>query len=254
MTSALGGLQIGTTHLIALFLLILAFPLLLFLTARVRAGHRPLHRTLAAFEQLIARLGYSAESGAPLHVALGTGGVGGHRTLTSLAALEGLEGLAEAAVAYGRPPLITVGDPTLVPLAQDVLRRAYARHGIPERYDPTSVRFVAPQPVVYAAGAADAAAHERISGNVVLGYIQEEVSLVTHAGEGRGLPQIAATDQLQALGPLYPTDATLAAGEELYGGAAQITGLPSHIASLRIQDVLRLVIAAVVLLTVLGVF
>ncbi len=254
MTGLLGGLEITGMHLAALLLVVLAFLLLLLLTARARAGRPAQYRPLPPFEQLSVRLGASAESGAPLHLSLGSGGLGGDRTLASLAALQVLEGLADAAVAYGRPPLVTAGDPTLVPVAQDLLRRAYRRQGTPERYDPTSVRLVAPQPVVYAAGAADVAAHERVAGNVALGAFREEVSLIAHAGERPSLPQIAAADQPQALGALYPADASLAIGEELYAGAAQLARFPRYLASLRVQDILRLLIVAVVLLKVLGLF
>ncbi|HEC34238.1 MAG TPA: hypothetical protein ENI37_05925 [Chloroflexi bacterium] len=254
MTGLLGSLQITGTHVAALLLTVLALLLLFLLIARARAGHRPHIRSLPPFDLLSAELGRSAESGKPLHLTMGSGGLGGDRTLASLAALEILEGLADAAVAYGMVPLVTVGDPTLLPLAEDVLRRAHIRRGIPDRYNPATVRFVAAQPATYAVGAADVIKHERVRGNVVIGSFEEEVSLITCAGEGRGLLQATATDRLQGLGALYPADARLAVGEELYAGVARLTGFPRHLASLQVQDVLRFLLVAVIVLRVFGAF
>jgi len=254
MTGALGDLQITGTHVAALSLLVLALLFLLLQAARARSGHRPQLRPLPALQDLPATLGCSAESGRPLHFALGSGGLGGDRTLTSLAALEILDGLVDAAVAYGRPPVVTVGDPTLLPLAEDSLRRAYTRRGIPERYDPRSVRFVAAQPVVYAAGAAEVTAHERMHSTILAGSFNEEVSLIVNAGEGRNISQLAAADRLQALGALYPTNARLAVGEELYAGAAQLAALPRYLASLRTQDMLRFLLILAILAKAIGLF
>jgi hypothetical protein len=180
--------------------------------------------------------------------------VGGNQTLTSLGGLEVLAGFADAAVAYGVPPVVTVGDPTLLPLAQDIVRRASIRRGVPERYDPTTVRFIASSPYVYALGASDVMGQERVIANVLVGSFGEEVALLTHGGEERAMTQMAAADRLRALGVLYPADALLAAGEELYAGGARLTGLPRYLASLSTQDVLRFLLVLVILLRVLGVF
>jgi hypothetical protein len=254
MTGLLEGLQITGTHLAALLLLIFALLLLLLQAARIRAGRRPQMRSLPTFSDLPTILGQSAESGHPLHFTIGPGRLGGDRTLASLAALEILEGLTDAAVAYGRPPVVTVGEPTLLPLAEDVLRRSYIRQGIPERYDPTAVRFVSAQPVVYGVGAAEVTAHEGVHGTILAGAFSEEASLIANAGEGQELSQTAVTDRPRALGVLYPARAHLGVGEELYAGAAQLTGSPRYLASLRVQDVLRFLLVAVILMKALGLF
>jgi hypothetical protein len=194
----------------------------------------------------------AAEAGRPLHLGLGFGGIGGSRTATSLAGLQVLEGIADAAVAYSTPPVVTVGDPTLMLLAQDVLRRASGRIGAPERYDPASVRFVAADPVVYALGASDVVSHDRVMGNVLAGAYGEEVSFIT-AG-GMGMRQMAAADQLRAVSALYPADTFLAVGEELYAAGARLSRLPRYLASLKVQDLLRLVVIVLLLLKVLGLF
>lgn len=235
-------------------LVIMAVLLLLWTAVRARRGHIPSSRPLKAFDELPLQLGYSAESGAPLFFTLGSGAVGGDRTLTSIAALETLQGLADAAVAYGMPPVVAVGDPTILPLAEDVFRGAWGRRGTPERYDPTAIRFIGIQPTVYAAGVADILGHERLHGHVLIGSLDEEAALITHAAESRSLPQFVAADRLPALGALYPADAYLAAGEELYAGPARVAALPRYLGSLRVQDVLRFLIIGLILLKAIGVW
>ncbi len=247
-----GSAGIGES-MVAFAIVVITGLTLWLLTIRAHTGRRPYVRPLPAFDQLPSELGQAAESGASLHVALGTGGVGGERTLTSLAGLQVLEGIADAAVAYGTLPVVTVGDPTLLPLAQDVLRCACIRAGVPERYDPTVVRFVAFSPSAYALGARDVVGHERVAGNVLAGSFGEEVVLLAHGGEGQGLFQTAAADRPRALSALYPTDTLLAAGEELYAGGARLTGLPRYLASLSVQDGLRFLVVLIILLAIVGI-
>ena len=246
------GYLIGGGGLAAL-ILVAAGAVLIFLTIRARRGRAPNVRSMPVFDQLSDELGRAAEAGMPIHVGLGTGGVGGDQTLTSLAGLEVLEGIADAAVAYGVAPVVTVGDPTLLPLAQDVLRRAYLRAGIPNQYNPAAVRFIAPSPSAYALGVRDLIRRGEVRANVLAGRFQEEVILMSQGAEQQGLAQMAASDRLRAVGALYPADTLLAAGEELYAGGARLKALPKYLASLRLQDWLRFLLVLVILLSVVGI-
>lgn len=252
MSGTATSLQLGGINVGAILLTLLTLALLLLFTARARSGRRPSTRPLPTFDRSPAELGRSAERGASLHIVAGSAGIGGERTMASLAALDVIQGLADQAAAYGTPPIVTVGDPTLLPLAEDALRSAYARRGTPERYNPTIVRFVASHPAVYAAGAADVIGHERVYGNILVGSFEQEASLVAHAAEMREHPHMAAVDRLGSLAALFPTVTPLAMGEEMYAAAARITGLPHHLASLRVQDIVRFIVIAIIVLTILG--
>ncbi|MBN1955084.1 MAG: hypothetical protein JW900_08550 [Anaerolineae bacterium] len=250
----LPGLPAGEGYIGAIALAVLALVLLLFLTARIRLGARPRFRTLPVFDKLPIEIGNAAESGSSLHIALGSGRLGGQKSLSSLAAVIVLDSLIDAAVAYGTPPIVTVGDPTLLPLVQDVMRRAYEKRGVPERYNPTSVRFIAPEPIVYALGAADLDNHVRVRGDALIGSFDEEAALVTHIADVRGYPRLAALDRPHAIAAVYSSLTSLAIGEELYAGAAPITRFPHHLASLQVQDILRLLLIGAILLKVIGLF
>jgi hypothetical protein len=214
-----------------------------------RGSSRVRIRPLTSFQDLRSETGRAAEGGGTIHIAIGNGGLIGEDAVTSLAALEVVEELADTAVLYNAPPIITVGDPTLLPLAQDILRRAYERHDLVKRYDPDQVRFVAPSPVAYAAGAANIVMTEDVMSNAMIGAFGSEVSLITDAGARRDLPQLAAAAASDALGALYPATDRLAVGEELYAAGAQMTEKRRYTISLQAQDILRLVLAAFIVMT-----
>jgi len=235
-------------HIEAILLLTLSgLVLVALLILRGRRGPRPTIRPLPAFQDLRDETGRTAERGGTIHIALGSGGLNGEDAVSSLAGLQMVEALAGDAISCSVQPIITVGDPTLLPLAQDVLRRAYERRGLTERYNSDQVRFVAPSPVAYAAGAANVVAAEDVTTNVMAGAFGAEVSLIADAGARRTLPQLAAVAAPCAIGALYPTTDHLAVGEELYAAGAYTTGERHYLVSLVAQDVLRVVLVLAIL-------
>ncbi len=222
--------------------------LLVLLIVRGRNGPIPKTRSLPAFQDLLTQAGYAAESGKAIHIALGGGTLYGEDAITSLAGLQVLDALADVAVSYSAPPIVTVGDPVLLPVAQDMLRRAYERSGRAEAYSPSRVQFIAPSPTAYAAGAAYMAASDSVMVNVVAGAFGAEVSLISDASTRRGLPQLAAAVAPDALGALYPATDRLAVGEEMFAASAQINGRRGHLVSLVAHDILRVALV----LTILG--
>jgi hypothetical protein len=205
-------------------------------------------RKLAAFSDLRRQMGRATESGRPIHLALGSGALGGAETITSLAGLQMLEGLVDAAASHDTPPVITVGDPTLLLLAQDVLRRAYERRQISELYSPDQVRFVAPSSLAYSAGALPTGVPEDVTATIAVGAFGSVASLIADTSSRRSTPQLTAVDSPQAIGALYPAVDHLAVGEELYAIGSQVTEEEKYQTGLMAQDALRLVLALVILL------
>jgi hypothetical protein len=233
-----------------LFLLIILLLTLLGSRRQRRVALRP----IAAFEAIPGQTGRAAESGQVLHLSLGTGGIGGTDTVTSLTGLSALAHLAEQGVATDTPPLVTVSDPTLLPLAQNVLRQAYARHNRSDDFRWTQVRLVSPSPVAYALGTMNILSQEPILANVMLGAFGPEVGLIAQAGEDANLAQIAGTDDLQALSILYASTDRVIVGEELYATDAYLNRGVAKLASLVAEDVARIIlILFVIILAILRV-
>jgi len=237
---------------LALVPLLLLLPVLFFLASRVRAGKAGTLRSVPGLEELPGLVGRSAETGQPLHVSVGVAGVGGLTTAETWAGLTVLNELANEAAACDTPLIVTVADPTILPLAQDLLWRAYQRNANPEGYEPTQVRFVAPEPLAYAAGVAGILDRESLTANVMLGEFGDEYLLMGEAGAQHGGRQIAGTANPGTLPFIYATSDETLIGEEIFAGGAYTTKLPIQVASLLAEDWARwAVIAGIVVLAVL---
>ncbi|MGD9405457.1 MAG: hypothetical protein PVH95_09940, partial [Anaerolineae bacterium] len=112
-----------------LVLLLLILPILLYLTSRVRVGKAGELRPIPAMGVLPDLVGRSAETGRPLHVSVGVAGIGGRMTSQTWAGLTLLSQLADEAAACDTPLIVTVADAVVLPIAQDIVRRAYVRNG-----------------------------------------------------------------------------------------------------------------------------
>ncbi len=228
-----------------LLFLLIAMLLALLLYQRRRMPHL---RRIAAFDALPGQIGRAAESGQMLHLSLGTGGVGGSETVSSLAGLSTLAYLADQGVAADTPPLITVSDPSLLPLAQNVLRQAYVRRGRRSDYRWTQVRLVSPSPMSYALGTTDILNHEPVLANVMFGSYGSEIGLISGAGAYANLIQISGTGDSQALSILYTSADQVAVGEELYATEVYLNRTGTKVASLAAEDLARI---ALILLVVI---
>ncbi len=240
---------------IGLVLLLLMLPVLFFLLSRVRTGRTGRLRPLPGLEELPRLVGRSAETGQPLHVSVGVAGVGGSATAETWAGLTVLRQLADLAANCDTPLLVTVSDPTVLPIAQDLLSRAYVLSGNPEGYDPTQVQLIAPEPMAYAAGVSGLLERESLTGNVMIGSFGDEYLLIGETGARRGVRQIVGTADPRTLPLVYASADETLIGEEMFAGGAYTSRLPIQIASLLAEDWARwavtagiLVVAAVKLL------
>jgi Domain of unknown function (DUF6754) len=208
----------------------------------VGRGRRPALRSLLGFKLLPGQLSQVIEEGRSLPLSLGSGGMGGTDTATTLAGLAVLEGLADETAATDAPPIVTVADPTTLAMAQDVLRRAYAQQGNTAGLDFRSVRYVAASPLPYAAGVMDLLSNEETGTSVMAGVFGSEAAFIAEEGSRQGLIQVAGVADLTSQAVLYPSVTHLAIGEEMYAAGAYLNAKPASVASLLAQDLIRLIL------------
>lgn len=262
MQTLLGTSDLSTVALLSLILL--AF---LFFIWRADSSVRQMLRPIAAYDALKDLMARAAEAGQAVHISIGTAGVGQASTADTTAGLYALEYLADRAAVSAIPPIITVSDPTALPLAQDQLRRAYRRQGYPEDYDPRQVRLVAPavngNAVAYSAGVMDLLANERVLANVMIGAFDDyqtaagfgdEFLLIGGTGTRKELVQVGGTSNPNALPFVFTSISQPLLGEEIYAAGAYLNGRRGHLASLLAQDAVRSILVVVVLLAVLARF
>jgi hypothetical protein len=240
---------------VLLAFLAVAVVLLFVLSFWVRSGRAGKLRALAGLEKLSELVEHSAETGNPLHVSVGVAGVGGPATSETWAGLTVLKQVAGEASACDAPLLVTVADPTVVPLVEDILQRAYDRYDNLQAYDPTQVRYIAPDSTAYAAGTMGLLARQPMVGSIMVGAYGDEYLLMGETGAQRGVYQVVGTSDPNALALVSVAADEMLVGEEMFAGGAFTSRLPAQIGSLLAEDWLRwLIVAAIVVLTIWKVF
>ena len=136
-------------------------------------------------------------------------------------------------------------------VAQDVLYRAYQRKGRPAGYRATDVHMVAADPVAYAVGTQDTINDERVAANVMIGNLGEEYLLLGEAGAQREIVQIVGSNSVNAQPWMTATSNQVLLGEEVFAAGAYLTRSPAQIASLYVQDALRVFVVVAVVLGIL---
>jgi hypothetical protein len=217
---------------------------------------RTVFREIPAFTRLRQAVGLVVEDGSRLHVSLGRGSLTTPQSASALAGLSLLRRLADLTSAGDQPPVATSGDATLAILSQDTLQAA-AKTSDRAASDPTMGRLTGLTPFSYAAGAIPVIRDEKVSANVLVGNFGVEVALLTDAVERENTFVLAGSDNLTAQAVIYASAQEPLIGEEIFASGAYIETGPLHIASLTVQDILRwLIIAAILvgaLLTLAGV-
>ncbi len=234
--------------LIGLIVLIVFGAAQFLLIASFRTGRRkPRFRAIPAFNLLRGQMGRAIEAGRDLHVSIGTGGISGEDTATTLAGVAIVEYLAEEAGASGIAPVATMSDPTSLLLAEDALRRPYVRQGDLSNYPRLSARLTALSPTQYVGATMDLLNHEPVLANIMAGAFDANIGLIDQAARNNDLPQLSGAADTRALSVMAASTDNLLVGEELYAAKAYLRVHLPHLAGLRAADIVRVVVIVLIL-------
>lgn len=236
--------------ILALLIAILVGAVLYLFTRRIQAGEVVGLRPVSGYKSLTNQIGRAVESGRRVHFSLGRAGLNSATSPVSLAALAALDSIAEDGCASDVPPIVTVGEGSLLPAAQDQLRGAYREAGRSGDFSNTMVEFVASNtnPMSYAAGVSDVVQHNDVGSNLLMGHFGAEIGIILEAAGRENADQIVGSDDPVALAVGSAMSDDLLIGEEIFAAGAYMKGSPSQIASLQIQDILRFIIVAAIFL------
>lgn len=229
-----------------IFVVIFFALIILFTIASRRKPWVPM-REITAFARLRQAIGIAVEAGNRLHLSIGRGSLLGIPGVAGLVGLNVLARIARAASISDRPPVATSGEGALAALSQDSFSSAYHDLGQSERYEPVLGRITGLTPFSYAAGTLPMIYDENISATILAGHFGTEVALITDASERTGSLTLAGSDQIPAQAIMYATTQEPLIGEDLYAVGTYLSATPTHLASLRVQDVFRWVIIGIIL-------
>ena len=141
---------------------------------------------------------------------------------------------------------------SLALLAQDSLRANYEDMNIAEEYDNRQARLAGLTALSYSAAMLPLILDDEAAGHVFAGSFGPGAGLIASAKHGEDGFILGGSDGLSSQALFYAGADEALIGEELYAAGAYLGAGATHKASLRAQDVLRVIIGLVVLGLALG--
>ncbi|NDJ59514.1 MAG: hypothetical protein GYB67_00225 [Chloroflexi bacterium] len=214
-------------------------------------------RRLPAYELMPVLVGESIERGLPIHVSLGSTGLGANNTVLTLASAEVFYAAAQRAATGTVAPLLTLSDTSVIPLGYGTLRRAYAARDRLSRFRRDSIRWLpaGPRSLAFAGAVTALLSTERVSANILVGSYGPELALILDTAYRRGQASVATSNQLEGQAIAYALADRPLIGEEIFVAPAYL-GDPSAASSANVftLDVLRwLLVIAILVSTVVAV-
>lgn len=218
--------------------------LLVFFTLRIRRGAEIPLRPLASYTLVKGQIGRAIESGSTLHVTLGQASIASAHSPATLAGLVILDNVVQESCANGVPPLVTVGEASLLLVAQDSFRHAFEKAERSSDFKTGLAQFVAHEndTLAYGSGVGYIVGNNKLVSNIMVGHFGSEVAFMGIAGERQELDQVIGTDDPTGLAVGYTLTNQVLVGEEFLAAPAYLEGQPSQVASLLVQDIARWVI------------
>ncbi len=205
-------------------------------------------RKIPGLEAIDEAVGRSTEMGRPI---LYTFGMGVMTDLAVIASLAILKRVARKVAEYETDLIIPNSDPVVMSAAQEVVKEAYLEAGRPDLYDENKIFFLTSDQFGYTAGVDGIIMRERPGAIFLQGYFFAESLILAETGFSVGAIQIAGTNAVTQL-PFFiaACDYTLI-GEEMFAASAYLTRQPTEVASIKAEDMGKLLIAITILAGVL---
>lgn len=204
-------------------------------------------RRIEAFERLQESLKQSVEKGQRAHVSLGSGNLWGFPAASAFLGLSVLSRIMQTTTISDKHTRTTSGTGIIHILSQDSTLKSFAQSGLEGRYQYDSTQLTGATPYSYASGTLALMLDQEVAVNVFLGHFREEVAIMIDTAEAYGAKTLAGSDDLSAQSIIYITTDLGLIGEELFAAGAYTLAGRMHVASLRIQDLLRWIIVVLIL-------
>lgn len=221
----------------------------LFNILRARKGKDLFIRRIAGLTAIDEAVGRSTEMGRPVLMVPGLSGLGP----VGVQALRIFAYIGRTAAKFGTPLRLCLADAALYSVAQEIIKDVYQTEGIPERFDPNSVRFVSDRQFAFAAGVAGLIYREKVAAAFLMGDWYAESLILAESANAVGAIQVAASTVPTQTPFLIAACDYVLIGDEFYAASAYLGREPVLVGSLVGQDWCKMLIAStVVSLTIWG--
>ena len=228
---------------------VVSFLVVLYTTYHKKRRESYRMREIAGLKAVEEAIGRATEMARPL---LFTPGWGGDiQRPTTIASMNILSQVALTTARYDCPLIYPTHDPVIMSVAQEVVRESYTRAGYPDRLRTDNIQYVSSSQFGYAAAVDGMITRLKPASIFLLGTFEAESLILAETGNSVGAIQIAGTDStIQLSFFIVACDYTLI-GEELFAASGYLSGDRSILASVRSQDILKILIVLFLIVAVL---
>ena len=216
-----------------------------------RAGkYVPKIRRIPGLEAIEEAVGRATEMGRPIAFTTGLGGIRDQWYYQTIAGLNILGYTTELAAKYGAKLLYFPYDPTIMPMAVDVMEQAYIRAGKPEAFNTESIQYLGGDQFAWAFGVLGITHREQTAANIHMGPFWAESLILAESGFYTGAIQVAGTANYHQIHFFVVAADYALIGEELMAAGAYLSKDPSQVGSLWGADFAKI---TAIILIVLGI-
>jgi hypothetical protein len=231
-----------------------AILIVIFSTKAIRNRYPPIFRKIESINRLKRAIGMAVEDGSRLHVSLGNAQLTDPSNTSALVGLSTLHRIGQLTSTSDLPPVCTTGSGSLLILSQDTLKKISIDTNTRAFFDPNHTGMVGATPFSYAAGMMEYIDGSGVNGNVLVGNFGTEAGLMCETLDKARI-SVTGSDSITAQAIFYAATQDTLIGEELYALPAYLAASPMHQASLRVEDIFRIVVGAGMIVgTILKVF
>lgn len=227
------GAQYWDTGWFGLLFTLIFMGFILFNINRARSSKELFIRRIPGLNAIDEAVGRATEMGRPI---LMVPGLSDPVNAIAVQAINICAYVTKTAAKFSNPILMCAYSASMYTLAQEVIRDVYQQEGVPERYDPDSVRFISDRQFAFAAGVSGIIHREQTAAAFFLGEFYAESLIFAETANSIGAIQVASsTEATQTPFFIAACDYVLI-GDEFYAASAYLTREPVLVGSLIGQD------------------
>ena len=236
-------MQYYDTGWLPIVFVLVIFVFLLYNIIRSKRGQSLFIRRIAGLTAIDEAVGRSTEMGRPLMMVPGLSALGP----VGIQAVNIFAYISRTAAKFGTPIRICLADAALYSVAQEIIRDVYQSEGLPERFDPTSVRFISDRQFAFAAGVAGMIIRERVAAAFLMGDWFAESLILAESAHAVGAIQVAASTVTTQTPFLIAACDYVLIGDEFYAASAYLSREPVLVGSLVGQDWSKALVAVIII-------
>jgi hypothetical protein len=205
-------------------------------------------RRVPGLDSVDEMINSAVERGRPIFAIPGEGGLSGLAGAQTLAGINLFAYAAERAVPLGLPIYCAICQPVVQPIAQEILKDYYKSAGKEEAYSDEYIPWLSNQQMSFAVGAVGMMTRLKSGFNILVGSFGAEALVIAEAGALVGARQIAACQSTTSTAFFIAACDYVLIGEEIYAASAYLSESPRARASIRGQDIGKIIALALVIL------